>query len=347
MRAPYRAVLVGCGPRGRMHALGLVANRPRFELVAVCDEDPARVASVADELGIAPRYGDADRMLAAESPDVLCFATPPAIRRELVELGIKHGVQAIALEKPLALSLAEATRIVESCAAAGVKGVVCHQLRHGEPWRRAKEIVTAGGIGEVRSLLATGRPSMLRVGTHLVDGLLWLAGATRARWVVGHAVGRQAYEEDHPCPDHLDGVLELDTGARATLHVGARAPRHLGEEQFWSDVAVTVLGTEGYVRVVLGAGWEAATGAGGRIESGPADPSPQEARHLALLADWLDDPARPHPANLAQSYHGLEILLGMALSSLERRRVDLPIAPAPAGILERLRDALPHPATVP
>jgi predicted dehydrogenase len=330
-----------------MHALGLIANRPRFELVAACDRDPTRLASVADELGIARRYADADRMLAAESPDVLCFATPPAIRLELVELGIAHGVRAIALEKPLALSLAEAARIVERCAGAGVRGVVCHQLRHGEPWRRAKAIVTTGGIGEIRSVLATGRPSMLRVGTHLVDGLLWLAGATRARWVIGHAVGVNAYEEDHPCPDHLDGVLELDTGALATLHVGTRAPRHLSEEQFWGDVAVTVLGAEGYVRVVLGAGWEAATRAGGRIESGSADPCPREPQHLALLADWLDDPARPHPADLTRSYHGLEILLGMALSSLERRRVDLPIAPAPAGILERLRDALPQEAAAP
>ena len=34
--------------------------------------------------------------------------------------------------------------------------------------------------------------------------------------------------------------------------------------------------------------------------------------------------------------------MGLALSSLERRRVDLPIAGAPEAILERLRDALPE-----
>ena len=84
-----------------------------------------------------------------------------------------------------------------------------------------------------------------------------------------------------------------------------------------------------------------------RPESGPADPAPQEARHLALLADWLDDPERVHPCDLAASYRGLEVLLGMALSSLERRRVDLPIAPVPDAVLERLRDVLPDGAARP
>jgi len=37
----------------------------------------------------------------------------------------------------------------------------------------------------------------------------------------------------------------------------------------------------------------------------------------------------------------------MALSSLERRRVDLPIAPVPDAVLERLRDVLPDGAARP
>jgi predicted dehydrogenase len=324
-----------------MHALGLKANAPRFELTALCDLDARRLEAVGDELGIQRRYTEAAAMLAAERPDVLCFATAPAVRLPLVELGIEHGVRAIALEKPLALTLAEAGRIVKRCAAAGVKGVVCHQLRHGEHWRQARRIVQEGGIGEVRSVQATGRPSMLRVGTHLVDAVLWLAGAVRARWVIGQAFGTSGYEEDHPCPDHLTGLLELDTGAVGLVELGTLAPRHLDEGQFWSDVAVTLVGTHGYVRLVLGGGWQAVTRwSRGRVESGPADPTPQEARHLALLADWLDDPEQVHPCELARSYHGLEALMGMALSSLERRRVDLPIEPVPAAILERLRDEL-------
>src|SRR5438445_391747 len=216
----YRSVLVGCGGRGQSHARGLLANPDRFELVALCDQDDARLGALAAKLGISRGYADAEAMLAAERPDVLCFATPPAVRLQLVELGVRHGVKAIAFEKPLALSLAEA-------------------------------------------------------------------------------------------------------------HV-------------WEDVTVTVQGSEGYARVVLGSGWEAVTRrSGGQTESGPADSSPGEPEHLRLLADWLDDSRRVHPSNLETSYQGFEILMALALSSLERRRVDLPIRGNPEAILERLRDALP------
>jgi hypothetical protein len=94
--------------------------------------------------------------------------------------------------------------------------------------------------------------------------------------------------------------------------------------------------------VVLGTGWQALTrGSRGALVGGPADAAPQEGRLLADLADSLDDPSRAHPCGGEAAYAGLEILLGMALSSLERRRVDLPLAPDAAGpVLERLEAAL-------
>src|SRR2546422_152847 len=116
MKRRYRAVLVGCGARGQSHALGLLANRDRFELVALC--------------------------------------------------------------------------------AGGMKAVVCHQLKHAGHWRRVKQIVEEGGIGEIRSFHATARPSMLRVGTHLVDAMLWLGAGMQATSVHGQAQGRLAYLED-------------------------------------------------------------------------------------------------------------------------------------------------------
>jgi predicted dehydrogenase len=334
-------VLVGCGARGESHARGLLANPDRFELVALCDLDAVRAGDLARKLGVSRRYADAAAMLDAERPDVLCFATPPTVRQEIVELGVRYGVGAIAFEKPLALSLSEARRIVQLCAG-GVKAVVCHQLKHAAHWRRVKEIVESGAIGDVRYLHATARPSMLRVGTHLVDAMLWLGGESRATWVLGHAHGRLAYGEDHPCPDHVAGVVKLASGVRGILEIGTLAPLNLAESEFWSDVAVTIWGSEGHARVVLGGGWEAMTRQSlGRVESGPPDTSPGEAEHLRLLADWLDDPERVHPSNLQSAYDGFEILMGLALSSLERRRVDLPIAGEPEAILERLRDALP------
>jgi len=337
--ARHRVVLVGCGPRGQQHARGVLANPDRFELAAVCDVDAARCAALADELGVARRYADAEQMLAAERPDVLVFATPPAVREPLVELGLRHGVRAIACEKPLACSLSEARRIVDRCAAADVRGVVCHQLRWGAHWQRVRAIVEAGSLGELRLVHATGRPSMLRVGTHLVDAMLWLAGGGPAAWVLGQAHGHATFAEDHPGPEHLAGVVHLASGVRGVLEVGSLAPRHLPEAEFWGDVAVSLVGSHGQARVVLGGGWEAVTADAGRLAGGP-DPSPQEGQHLARLADWIDDAAATHPASFAASYHGLEVLMGLALSSVTRRPVALPVERADEDILGRLRETL-------
>jgi predicted dehydrogenase len=313
-----------------MHTRGILANPEHFDLVAVCDMRADRLMALAQQFDIRKTYTDADRMLAAERPDVLCFATLPAVRWPLIELGVTHGVKAIAYEKPMALSLTEAKRMTDVCTAAGVKTIVCHQLKYGAHWQAAWEMVHSGAIGTVHTMHATARPSMLRVGTHLVDIMLWLNDGQRGAWVLGQVHGREAFREDHPCPDHLSGVIQFRNDVRGFLECGTLAPQRLDDEAFWLDVEVTVYGTHGYVRVGLGRDWQAVTSSsGGMVLSGPVDMAPQEPRWLHDLALWLDDPQHVHPCNGEISYHGFELLLGMVCSSLERRKVDIPLMSLP------------------
>jgi len=324
-----------------MHARAILASPERFALTAVCDLDVERLTALAAECDIANTYTDAAAMLAAERPDILCFATMPAIRLPLVELGVRHGVKAIAFEKPMALSLREAKQIVELCHMAGVKGIVCHQWRHSPLWRKTYEIVRSGDIGEVQMIHASSRPSILRVGTHLIDYMFWLNGGHRAAWVLGQAHGTQAYHEDHPCPDHVSGRMAFTNGVQGVLDCGTLAPHLMDDDNFWEDCGITVYGTHGYVSTVLGTGLQAMTRAsGGTLIAEPPDPTPQEAAHMRALADWLDDPQQVHPSHLEVSYAGFEVLIAMTLSSLERRKVDLPIEAIPQPVLPRLKDAL-------
>jgi predicted dehydrogenase len=336
----YTTVLVGCGPRGVMHARAILANQDRLQLSAVCDLDGGRLGTLAAEFGVDRTYTDVEAMLAAEQPDVLCFATMPAVRLPLVEVGVKHGVKAIACEKPMALSLAEAKRITDLCAAAEVTMIVCHQLKYSPHWQQARDIVRSGVLGEVHTIHATARPSLLRVGTHLMDAMQWLNDWQPGIWVLGQVHGAAAYAEDHPCPDHVSGTVHFANGVRGILECGTLAPQHMGDDDFWLDVMLAVYGSRGCVRAGLGTGWRAVTAASGEA-SGPADLTPQEPQFLRELADCLDDPQREHACNAEISYHGFELLTGMLLSSLERRRVDLPITPLPAEpVLQRLERAL-------
>lgn len=335
----YTTVLVGCGARGAMHAKALQANPDRFDLVAVCDVDRDRLLPFAQHYRIDKTYTDADTMLRQERPDILCFATLPAMRLPLIALGVQHRVKAIAYEKPMALSLAEAQQIRVMCAAAGVKTIVCHQLKYGAHWQHAWEMVRRGAVGDVHTIYATARPSVLRVGTHLIDAMLWFNGWEGGAWVLGQVHGHYAYSEDHPCPDHLSGIIQFRNGVRGILECGTLAPQLLPDEDFWLDGAVTVYGSHGYVRAGIGNGWQAVTSTG--ASAGPADLTPQEPRWYADLADWLDDPQQVHPCNGDISYHGFELLMGMGLSSLERRQVIMPITTLPpVPILQQLERVL-------
>jgi predicted dehydrogenase len=111
----YKTVIVGCGRRGMFHAQGFQANSARFDLVACCDVDQARLADFAARHDIARTYTDAEEMLIQERPDVFCFATLPEVRLSLVELALRHGVRVLAFEKPMATELAEANRIHMLC----------------------------------------------------------------------------------------------------------------------------------------------------------------------------------------------------------------------------------------
>jgi predicted dehydrogenase len=326
-----------------MQAQAVQANPAHFKLVAVCDLDPQRLETLAAQCGVTHVYTDAEAMLAAERPEVLCFATPPAVRLPLVELGVAYGVKAMALEKPMALSLTEAKTILDLCTAAQVKMIVCHQWKYQTHWQQVWELVQSGMIGDIRLIHATSRPSMLRVGTHLVDTMLWLNGGHRGAWVIGQVHGTAAYQEDHPCPDYVMGLIQFANGVRGLLECGTLAPQRLADDDFWSDSAVIVYGTQGTV-TCAGDGWRAVSTASGRtMVTGPCDPTPQEPRWLRELATWLDHPAQAHPCRGAVAYHGFELLMGVALSSLERRQITMPIQPIPTEPeLTRLAYLLPE-----
>ena len=111
----YTVAQVGLGNRGRIHADAFHRNADRFQQVALCDLDTARLAEGAAQYGVEATYTDAERMLAETRPDVFCFVTQPDLRLPMVALAAKYGVKALAFEKPMATSLREAYRIKQAC----------------------------------------------------------------------------------------------------------------------------------------------------------------------------------------------------------------------------------------
>ena len=361
--AKIRVAQVGCGSRGNVHVAGWLAQPERFDLVALCELDAARMGATVEQFGLdVAQYADADRMLAETKADLFCFVTPPGVRVALVELAAAHRVAGLAFEKPMALSLAEARRIVELCRGAGIKATVCQQHVYTSSFQQLKRVLDGGDIGRPTEIHVSTTGNLFDRGTHYTHYLLWAAGFAQPRWVVGHVHGRTQLRTSHPSPDLCLVRLELAGGVYALGEYGGVAPRYDSGDA-WQVNRLTVRGTEGTVWAensgiwgTLGRATKGERVGGANPDYTPEDPgagwsweSPRIQRGYAgQIADWLEGSLADHPCNVEHAYTGFEVLAAACYSSLEQVRVDLPLADPTAltrdgvDVFERLAAELPE-----
>lgn len=177
----------GRNPQPGTHAAAL-ARIPEAEVVAICDLLPAATAQFVERWGATwpgmAVYDDAAALIANESLDVLAVCTPDDRHAELVIAAAGRGIPAIMCEKPLATTLADADRMLAAIARAGTLLTVEHTRRWDPFYGRVKELIEAGRIGQVLSIVGTlhGERAMLfRNGTHSLDLMCWYAGAAPER----------------------------------------------------------------------------------------------------------------------------------------------------------------------
>lgn len=157
---PKRVGLIGCGGIANRHA-SILADLERTELVALCDIDPARAESFREKYAPGARtFGDYREMYDAVSLDVVTICLPPFAHRDEVELAAERGIHLL-IEKPIALDLETAGRMVEATDRAGVRTQVGFMNRFGEAVERVKGLLESGAAG----------PPALMVGKYYCNSL--------------------------------------------------------------------------------------------------------------------------------------------------------------------------------
>jgi predicted dehydrogenase len=145
-----RVGLVGCGFMGRMHT-SVYAQIPTANLVGVFDEDAERGKAFAEQNGL--RSFPSFEALAAEVDAIdICLPTHLHCDYTLRAAGLKKHVLC---EKPMALSVDEATKMKNACEAAGVRLMIAHCIRFWPEYALLKQIALTGNIGELLSLNLT------------------------------------------------------------------------------------------------------------------------------------------------------------------------------------------------
>lgn len=150
MTAPIGCAVIGYGPQhnfGWAHAAWISAT-PELELRAVCDRDPARAAVAAEEFPGVRAVTDLDDIWRDESIELVSIVTPHHTHCPLALAALSAGKHVV-VEKAFCLNVAEATQMVECAARVGRTLAVHHNRRHDGNFRRIKEVVASGRLGDV------------------------------------------------------------------------------------------------------------------------------------------------------------------------------------------------------
>jgi len=168
MRDRARVALVGCGTWGK-NLLRVLASEPGADVACVIDTDP-RARQAAALMAPRARVQDCVFALRDRNVDAVVIATPGPLHASHALLAIECGAH-VFVEKPLALSTVDASRIVDAASRRGVIGMVGHVLHYHPAVQVMIELVRSATLG--RPLRMHSKRCSL-AGSRDVDGsVLW------------------------------------------------------------------------------------------------------------------------------------------------------------------------------
>ena len=191
--APYKAAIVGLGYIGGADqvsgdALGqlvedldgthieTLSKHPKVEVVAGSSRDLGRRERFTERTGIRT-YADWREIIEKEDLDIVGVATYTPVHEEITVACAQRGIRAILCEKPISPTVAAGENMVKACENAGSLLVINHNRRFNPNYRRLRDLIAEGGLGELTSVTAQWPSGRLgNVGTHVFDAIYLITG---------------------------------------------------------------------------------------------------------------------------------------------------------------------------
>lgn len=264
--------VIGWGFMGKTHtqvlrSIPLFYPGMDFELKLGCictrREDQARQA--ARDGGFERWCTDWRELVAMEEIDVVSICTPNELHAEMAVAALRAGKH-VYLDKPVAVTGAEARRIAEAARQAPGQTRVAFNNRYMPAMLRARQLVASGRIGQVMHFEARYLHSgsvdpnkpigwkqqaqggvLLDMGSHALDLITWLLGYPRrvlcgTRVLYDHRPNRAGEMERITAEDHCLMLLEMPDGALGTVEASKIAT---GSND---DLTLEIRGAQGALR---------------------------------------------------------------------------------------------------
>jgi predicted dehydrogenase len=352
-REQYRAGIIGLGGIARAHTRGYDAV-DAIVLVAGADVSSAQGAEYAREVHPIETYTDYVEMLDNEELDLVSVCTWPPLHEEMVVAAAQRGVKGIVCEKPMALNLGQADRMLQACERYGVKLVVGHQRRYNKRYIEAKAALNRGEIGELLEVYGVGGSDLLSDGSHTIDLIRYFVDDEPIQWVMGQ-IHRQVPDtmSREPrkvmvkgAPERYGHVVEhaalarfeFANGVKGLMEMGEIRPRVIRGVREDSALApgayqfMRLVGTEGRIEVYgdvardpRPSGWRILRSSQAAWEEHPIEHDYNAfAREIEDLVRWIEE-GGDHPLSGQSARADLEVLMAVFESSRRRGRVDFPL----------------------
>ena len=242
-----RRLKLGIAGLGRAFTLMLptLANDPRLQLVGATDPQALACAQFERDFGVAC---DASFEALCQNPQVeaIYIATPHALHAAQVEMAAFHGKH-VMVEKPMALTLDDCTRMIDATTRAGVVLMVGHSHSFNAPILKTYELIQSGKFGAVRMIHALNytdflyrprRPEELNTqagggvvfsqAAHQID-IVRLLGGGLVNTVMAHT---GAWDPQRPTEGAYSALLCFSQGTFASLTYNGYG--HFDSDQ-WMD----------------------------------------------------------------------------------------------------------------
>lgn len=149
-----KIAILGLGQRGLIYANYAKSHPDEFEVTAIIDNDPHKIATAKQKFSC-PVFSDYKTFLAAGiEADIAAVCTQDADHPEHAVACMEKGYDLL-LEKPIAPTLEGCMQIGRVAQKLHRKVIVCHVLRYTAFYRKLKELITAGAVGDVITVHAS------------------------------------------------------------------------------------------------------------------------------------------------------------------------------------------------
>ena len=249
--------IVGSGRIGTLRAR-LARGHPAVRTIAVSDRDPGKARELAHKVGAQLHSGDNDEVISRPEVNAVIVSTSEGEHLAPVLAAIRLGKPAL-IEKPIALTLAEADRVLQAVDRHGANVRVGYSRRYKERYLIAKEQIVQGRIGTVigggarvfnsrsQALAALKRnphaTPVVDALTYYVDLMNWLNEGKRVAEVYARGQTGVLKRAGYEVADLSCAVFTYDDGSVVNFAISYALPEKY--PALGHAARVEVLGTEG------------------------------------------------------------------------------------------------------